>query len=153
MLAAYSVYPRAGSTPSLYFYQTNQERSQDIYSVYIGRVGLQEALQTMMFTFVFLVLTYDPQFVKTSRALKALVMIHVLYMVYVFSLGSGACFNPAIAFGETIYWVIIAAADNVDSDAGLIWVYMLFPMIGAAMAAMLYGIYEPISAQFSKPSA
>ena len=104
----------------------------------------------MLFTFVFLVLAYDPQFKKTSRALKSLVLLHVLYMCYVFCLGSGASLNPALGLAETVYWVILAASNDIVYDASLIWVYMLFPMIGAVMAAKLYDVYEPISLEFSK---
>ena len=67
----------------------------------------------MMFTFVFLVLTYEPSFAKTSRALKAIVLMHVMYMCYVFCLQSGASLNPAFGFAQTIYWVGIAATDKL----------------------------------------
>lgn len=104
----------------------------------------------MMFTFVFLVLTYEPSFAKTSRALKGIVLMHVLYMCYVFCLQSGASLNPALGFAQTIYWVGIAATDKVNFDASLIWVYSLMPFIGALVAAKLYDIFAPISSAFSK---
>ena len=57
---------------------------------------MQEAFESMLFTFVFLALAYEPQFAKTSRALKALVLMHVLYMCYNFCLASGGSLNPAL---------------------------------------------------------
>ena len=103
-----------------------------------------------MFTFVFLVLTYEPSFAKTSRTLKGIVLLHVLYMCYVFCLSSGASLNPALGFAQTIYWVAIAAADKYQHDASLIWVYSLMPFVGAFFAAKLYDLFAPISAGFSK---
>jgi len=66
----------------------------------------------MIFTFVFLALTYEPHFAKTSRILKGIVLMHVLYMCYTFCLLSGASLNPALGLAQTIYWVGIAATDN-----------------------------------------
>ena len=104
----------------------------------------------MMFTFVFLVLTYEPSFAKTSRALKGIFLMHVLYMCYVFCLQSGASLNPALGFAQTIYWVGIAATDKYQYDASLIWVYSLMPFVGAFLAAKLYDLFAPISSAFSK---
>lgn len=111
-LANFFVYPREDINTTLYFYQTREQSLIASYSMYIGRIALQEAFETMMFTFVFLVLTYEPSFAKTSRTLKGIVLLHVLYMCYVFCLRSGASLNPALGFAQTIYWVAIAAADK-----------------------------------------
>ena len=106
----------------------------------------------MLFFFTFLVLTFEKRFQKTSRALKGLFLMHVLYMCYVFCIGSGASLNPAFAFAEIIYCVILAHVYDRLYDATLIWVYIVFPFVGAVVAAKFYEIYEPISAQFINES-
>ena len=111
---------------------------------------MQEAFESMLFTFVFLALAYEPHFAKTSRALKAIVLVHVLYMCYSFTLTSGASLNPALGVAQTIYWVGIAATDNFEYDASLIWVYAVMPMVGAAIAAKLFIAFEAVSSEFSK---
>ncbi len=116
--------------------------------MYIGRIALQEAFESMLFTFVFLAVAYEPHFAKTSRALKAIVLVHVLYMCYRFTLGSGASLNPALGVAQTIYWVGIAATDNYQYDASLIWVYAVMPMVGAAIASKLYSAFEAVSADY-----
>jgi glycerol uptake facilitator-like aquaporin len=104
----------------------------------------------MLFTFVFLALAYEPHYAKTSRALKSLVLMHVLYMCYQFCLASGASLNPALGVAQTIYWVGIAATDKYEYDASLIWVYAVMPFVGAALAAKLYDAFSATSSEFSK---
>ncbi len=100
----------------------------------------------MVFTFVFLAMAYEPQFSKTSRVLKAIVLMHILYMCYVFSLGSGAGLNPALGFAQTIYWIGLATSEGYKNDATLLWVYSLMPFIGAYLSVLLYDAFSPISA-------
>ncbi len=109
-LESYSLYPRPVAFTSqrnlgLYFYMDTTETEP---SVYYTRVSLQEVLQTMTFTLIFLALRYDNLFTKTSRLVKGITLMHVLWACYALSLGAGACLNPAFGLAQTTYWIGLA---------------------------------------------
>jgi glycerol uptake facilitator-like aquaporin len=77
-----------------YYYM---DRTETEPSVYFMRVSMQEVLETFIFTFIFLALQYDGLYAKSSRVLKGIALYHVMFAVYVLSMGAGACLNPALA--------------------------------------------------------
>lgn len=60
-----------------------------------------------------------------------------------FSAGSGACLNPALGLAQSSYQVgFMNAMDaNGNGFASLIWVYMVFPLFGAILAALVFRIH------------
>jgi len=106
---SYSLFPtplgRTNYAEGQYYYM---DRTETEPSVYIMRICMQEVLETFTFTFIFLVLLYDRLYAKSTKVIKGIALFHVLFAVYVLSMGAGACLNPALAIAQTIYWVGLA---------------------------------------------
>lgn len=144
---SYSLYPD-GRLGALYFYRP---RGDPDASVNFSRVGAQEILQTFIFTLIFLVLRYDALFTKVSRIVKGLSLFHVLLACYVMSLGAGACLNPAFGLAQTSYWAIMSHADVTYMDWSCVWVYTIFPFVGAILATFVFAFHNSISEKFAPP--
>eukprot|EP00347_Sterkiella_histriomuscorum_P009250 403341930 len=129
----YELYP---ANQDLYFYDGNY--------MWFGRIILQEVLQTFTFTLIFLMLRFDQEYSKVNRTLKAIALFHVLLVLYFISAQSGGCFNPALGMSQTTY--MVALNNNEDTDrrgnAQAIWVYMVFPFVGAAIASVVFGLLQ-----------
>jgi glycerol uptake facilitator-like aquaporin len=102
----------------------------------------------MTFLIIFLALKYEGQFKSTSRLVKGLTLMHVLFACYVMSYGAGASLNPAFGMAQITYWVGLANTDDLDFYPTLIWVYMTMPFIGAYLAYVIYEFYRDVTAKF-----
>ena len=61
--------------------------------------------------------------------------------------GAGASLNPALGFAQSIYMIGVENQGNSTQgsrDAKYIWVYMLFPYVGAFIAAFFYRMHDYI---------
>lgn len=126
----------------MYYYM---DRTETAPSVYIMRVALQEVLETFTFTFIFLALQYDSLYKKSSRVIKGIALYHVMFAVYMLSLGAGACLNPALAIAQTIYWVGLADQNTHSYDPSCIWIYVFMPIVGAFLASIAFEFYKGTS--------
>jgi len=145
---SFSLYPIPPSTASLYnygiYYYMDKGEHELEPSIYFSRVCFQEILQTMVFVFVFLAVRYDPRFSKSSRMLKGLALMHVLWGCYALSLGAGACLNPAFGFAQSLYWLSLGEANAHIYNMSCMWVYIVMPFVGAAVAAVLFRMHRQV---------
>ena len=123
------------------------DRTETEPSIYLMRVASQEILQTFIFTFVFLAMRYDTLFTKTTRLVKGVTLLHVLWACYALSLGAGACLNPAFGLAQTIYWLGLGDHNNHLYNLDCLWVYATVPFLGAIIAAVLFKIHNGVSAK------
>jgi len=109
--------------------------------IYWARLVLQEIIQTFLFTLAYLVLTFEPTLVKLDRVVKGFCLSFVLTACFEMNLGSKALMNPAMGFAQSTYMV---ALDNRNGstlgsdEAQYMWVYILMPFVGAAIAVLLF---------------
>jgi glycerol uptake facilitator-like aquaporin len=76
---------------------TNGLYISGMLDVYWGRLIVQEAIQTFLFTLAYLVVAFEPSLSKIDRVLKGLTLALVLMAVLFMTEGSGGCLNPALA--------------------------------------------------------
>lgn len=88
---SYSLLP---ANNSLYYYNG---------TVFFGRVCLQEFLWTFTFTLIMLIVNFEPSLTKVNKVAKGLTISHALAACYLFTLSSGACFNPVLGLVQTFY--------------------------------------------------
>jgi glycerol uptake facilitator-like aquaporin len=118
------------------------DRTEKEPSVYFMRVCLQEVLQTLTFTMVFLALRYTTIYKSSSTIIKGITLYHVLWACYALSMGAGACLNPALAIAQTVYWVGLAAQNGHDYNPSCLWIYTIMPFVGAFIAYLLFDPYK-----------
>ena len=63
-----------------------------------------------------------------------------LTFVHIFGIGlTGTSVNPARSFGPAV----IAAIDGNNAPLSDVWVFLVAPLVGAALAAIVYTLFEP----------
>lgn len=122
--------------------------------VYWARPILQETLQTFTFTLAYLVLVYEPSLQKVDRILKGLCSSIVLNVCLLMTQGSGGSLNPAFGLAQSTYMVALLNRDGstAGSDAAkYMWVYIIFPFVGALFAALLYRYHQSMDPLYVPP--
>jgi glycerol uptake facilitator protein len=84
--------------------------------------------------------------------LGAIGIIPVAFLVWVIGLAlggpTGYAINPARDLGPRIMHAILPIPGKGSSDWGYSWIPVLGPLVGAAIAAILYGILAPMALGF-----
>jgi len=82
----------------------------------------------------------------------ALGIIPVAFLVWVIGLAlggtTGYAINPARDLGPRIMHAILPIPGKGSSDWGYSWIPVLGPLVGAAIAALLYGVLAPMALGF-----
>ena len=109
-------------------------------NIYYGKIVLLEILNTMTFTWVYLLIIYKPSLRTVDEIIKGIGLIITLWICYFLSAGSGACLNPALGLAQTTYQIgfLNGADQNGNGFASLIWVYFPMPFFGAIFAAIFF---------------
>lgn len=107
---------------------------------YFAKVLVLEWFNTFLFVLIYLFVIYKPSLRSVDEIIKGLGVTLTLYSCYMLSAGSGACLNPAFAIAQTCYQVgILNGIDaNGNGYATLLWVYIVFPLVGGIMAALWF---------------
>lgn len=119
---------------------TNLER----ISPYYLKIMFIETIMTFIFTFAFLMTKYSPAFQPIEKIIKGISLFLILSFCYYCSIRTGACFNPALALTLTTYLVGLINGDSVvmaqpsSYYAKCIWIYFVFPIVGAALAVPFF---------------
>jgi glycerol uptake facilitator-like aquaporin len=115
----------------------------ELGNIYYAKIVFLEICNTFLFVLVYLLVIYKPSLRTVDEIIKGLGVSITLWICYYFSAGSGACLNPALGLAQTTYQVgFLNGMDaNGNGYASLIWVYMIFPFIGAAVAALWFRIH------------
>jgi glycerol uptake facilitator-like aquaporin len=115
----------------------------ELGNIYYAKILFLETANTFLFVLIYLLVIYKPSLRTVDEIIKGLGVSLTLYACYMFSAGSGACMNPALAIAQTSYQVgILNGMDaNGNGFASLIWVYIIFPLIGAAIAALFFRVH------------
>ena len=76
--------------------------------------------------------------------MKAFTLCFTLFVCNSLTLGSGAVFNPAFGFAQSMYMIGVNNRDGSGTgteQAKVIWVYMIVPYFGAAASALFYFLH------------
>jgi glycerol uptake facilitator-like aquaporin len=104
-------------------------------------------LQTFLFTIVYLVLVYDASVKKLDRVLRGLCASSVLLACLSMTLRSSAALNPAIGIAQSAYMIGLLNSQSPGlggQNATYMWVYIVFPFIGAILAASFYFFHRKL---------
>ena len=114
----------------------------ELGNIYYAKIIFLEILNTFLFTLIYLLVIYKPSLRTVDEIIKGLGISFVLFAVYMMSAGSGACLNPALGLAQTTYQVgfLNGMDNNGNGFASLIWVYMVFPLVGAIIAGIWFRI-------------
>lgn len=72
-------------------------------NIYYGKVVFLEILNTLTFTWIYLIVIYKPTLRTVDEIVKGLACAFSLWICYYLSAGSGACLNPALGLAQTCY--------------------------------------------------
>lgn len=100
-------------------------------------------LNSFTFTLIYLIIIYKPTLRTTDEIVKGIGIAITLTACYYLSASSGACLNPALGLAQTAYQVgfLNGLGQNGNGFASLIWVYMVFPFVGAIFAAFFFRMH------------
>ena len=93
-----------------------------------------------MLTFIFVMVILGVTSKKANHGSFAGVVIgFTLVLVHILGIGlTGTSVNPARSIGPAI----VAAIDGNSDPIGVVWVFIVGPLVGAALAAFVYMILE-----------
>ncbi|CDW77876.1 mip family channel protein [Stylonychia lemnae] len=115
------------------------------------RIIFQEIFQTFIFTLVFLIMKYRHTFANTDDIVKGIILAFTLYVVYTMDIKAGESLNPAFALAESC---LMFARQHFIQDKELlgdvVWVYLLFPFLGSALASLLFILMDKHEKNLSK---
>ncbi len=114
--------------------------------IYWARLITDEVLVSFLFAMIYLIVRFESSMRKIDRIVRGIAMSLALFACFALANGSGAVFNPALGFSLSIYFIGIAGQRGIDTNvaAEYMWIYMLFPYAGAALAALFYKLHEHI---------
>ena len=72
-------------------------------NIYYGKVVFLEILNTLTFTWVYLLVIYKPSLRTVDEIMKGIAVSVTLWICYFLCAGSGACLNPALGLATTTY--------------------------------------------------
>jgi aquaporin Z len=102
----------------------------------IGAGLIVEVLLTFIFVFVILGVTSPKQ---SHGSFGGVVIGFTLVLVHILGIGfTGTSVNPARSLGPAI----VAAIDGNSSPIEDVWVFIVAPLVGAALAAGVYKVLE-----------
>jgi len=124
-------------------------------NIYYGKIVFLEIFNTFLFVITYLFVIYKPSLRTVDEIIKGLAVSLTLWATYFMSAGSGACMNPAFAIAQTAYQVGVlnALGANGNGFASLIWVYIVFPFVGAIIAAVWFRIHIYLDNKALQPAA
>lgn len=112
-------------------------------NIYYAKILWLEMWNTFAFVYVYLLVIYKPSLRTVDEIIKGLGVSLVLYACYAMTAESGACLNPALGVAQVSYQV--GFLNGVDLNGGRyaspIWCYIVFPLIGAIIAALFFRVH------------
>ena len=133
-VGSYILFPRG----ILYTYNDVFTNTQGYHST---RIFGQEAMQTFLFTIVFLAIRMQSYFQKSNILVKGLVLAYVQAACFSFCFGAGSCLNPAIGLVQSIYaYFCYDSRIPIGTPNPYLtcsWIYLLAPFAGAILAAVV----------------
>ena len=93
--------------------------------------------------YIYLLIIYKPSLRSVDEIIKGVGIALTLWIAYELCAGSGACLNPALAIAQVCYQVGFLNSDDLNGTryASLIWVYIIFPLLGAIAAAFAFRLH------------
>jgi hypothetical protein len=114
---------------------------------YWGRLIGYEVLLSAFFTIIYLILRFETSMKKVDRIVKGIACSIVLSACLSMTNGAGESLNPALGFAQSIFMIGVenqSGSTQGSKDAKYIWVYMVFPYVGALFAAAFYRMHDYI---------
>jgi glycerol uptake facilitator-like aquaporin len=80
---------------------------------------------------------------KVDRIIKGFAMTMTFFACILMNNSSGAAFNPALGFAQSIYMIgyVGSFGGSTNLAARYMWVYMIFPFVGAGLAALFFTLH------------
>ena len=115
--------------------------------VYWGRVVLSEVLLSFLFSLIYLVVRFDRSMKNVDRIVKGFGVALTLTVCLSMTAGSGGSLNPAVGLVSSIF--MIGQENRFGSnqgslDAKYIWIYIVCPVVGGALAAVFFKLHDHI---------
>ena len=114
---------------------------------YWGRLIGYEVLLTATFTIIYLIIRFEASMKKVDRITKGAACSIALGACLSMTNGAGESLNPALGFAQSIFMIGVenqSGSTQGSKDAKYIWVYMVFPYVGALIAAAFYRMHDYI---------
>jgi glycerol uptake facilitator-like aquaporin len=110
---------------------------------YWARIIVDETLLSFLFTVIYLVVRFESSMHKVDRIIKGFAMTMTFFACLLMTNSSGATFNPALGFAQSIYMIgyIGSVGGSTNLAARYMWVYMIFPFVGAGLAALFFTLH------------
>jgi glycerol uptake facilitator-like aquaporin len=95
---------------------------------------------------IYLLVRFESSMRKIDRIVKGFAMAFAFLACLFISNQSGSIFNPAIGFSQSIYMIGIVGQNGGDTNtaAQYMWIYMIFPYLGALLATLFYRLHQHI---------
>lgn len=112
-------------------------------NMYYVKVIWLEMWNTFIFVYAYLLVIYKPSIRTVDEIIKGLAVSLVLYAVWVNTAESGGSLNPALGIAQSSYQVGFLNGFNLNGNryASAIWIYAVFPLIGAMFAALFFRVH------------
>jgi len=116
---------------SLYF-------ADNDHNPYFGRLLLNEFLLTFTFVFLYLIVKYKKTLTRVENPIKGIAITLTIFCCYSMSCRAGACFNPWFGLAESMLYFgqLSDKGHSISKRADVLWVYMLAPFVGGALAGL-----------------
>jgi glycerol uptake facilitator-like aquaporin len=112
-------------------------------NIYYVKIIWLEFWNAMIFTYVYLLVIYKPSIRTVDEIVKGLAVSIALYACWVNTAESGGSLNPALGIAQSAYQVGFLNGYDMNGNryASAIWVYAVFPLVGAMFAALLFRLH------------
>ncbi len=101
---------------------------------------VKSLLVEVILTFVFVIAVLGVTNYTTNAPVAGLVIGLTLTLVHILGIGfTGTSVNPARSFGPAL----VQALDGDTASLAVVWVFILAPLAGAALAAVVYNLIAP----------
>jgi len=112
------------------------------------QVMFMETMLTMLLGIAYAIQKYEPSMRTNDGGLKSSIVAFTLFFCLKIGAKTGACLNPAFGFAQPPVYVGVynGIEPNVDHSVYTrwMWVYMIFPMAGGALAATFMKYHNAI---------
>ena len=100
-------------------------------------------LNSYVLVYAYLLIIYRPALRTVDEIIKGIGFALVLYACLATTAESGGCLNPALAISQVSYQVGFLNGFDLNGGryASTIWCYIVFPLVGAILASLMFRLH------------